>query len=268
MVLHGQIEPHAEILIQPKPGQRLFKIMKVEHFIQSIEHRYLHFNRVDSYSDFPTADLHDGAELLLDKPGNQATKLERNPDFTLSKYYSQSRGRTYACCFSLENSQFIWENYGGGIENDQVGLEFDFEKLKHRLNKCLSDAALMCGNILCHQIFSINYGKISYVDRRNYRANVARLLNPIEYAYLKDNAYAQECELRVTLTAMGIGKFALADGHEAKVCEVDFPPNLQLEFDFREAIADGTIVQVRPGQATDEARLEEALGRFRIGRAR
>ncbi|MCW0183375.1 MAG: hypothetical protein OJI70_16530 [Zavarzinia sp.] len=263
MVPHGQIEPHAEILVQPKPGQRLFKIMKIEHLIKSIKYGYLHFNRVDSYADFPMADHHDGAELLLDRPGNQAIKFEKNPDFTLSKYYSQSRGRTYACCFSLENSQFIWENCGGGVGKDQVGLEFDFEKLKRRLNISLSDAALMCENIQCHQIFSINYGEISYVDRENCCSNADRLPYPIEYAYFKDNAYAPERELRVTLSAMGIGKFALADGRE-----MGFPSNLQFEFDFREAISDGTIVQVWTGQATDEASLGEDLGRLRIGRAR
>ena len=78
----GIIEPHALLLTQPASDQRLFKIMKAEHLIQSIEGGYLHFNRVDAYSDFPLADAHDGAELPLDQPANQAASFEKSPGFT------------------------------------------------------------------------------------------------------------------------------------------------------------------------------------------
>jgi hypothetical protein len=128
----GFIEPHAPLLTQPAPGQRLFKIMKAEHLIQSIEGGYLHFNRVDAYADFPLADVHDGAELPLDQPANQAMGFEKAPSFTLSDYYVRSRGRTYACCFSLENSPYIWNHYGLGSAMGQVGLEFNLEKLRRR----------------------------------------------------------------------------------------------------------------------------------------
>lgn len=259
----GFIEPHALLLTQPAPGQRLFKIMKAEHLIQSIEGGYLHFNRVDAYSDFPLADAHDGAELPLDQPANQAASFEKAASFTLSDYYAQSRGRTYACCFSLKNSPYMWEHYGLDSATGQVGLEFDLEKLRRRLNGALSsEAALMCGDVRCRQIFSINYGEVAYVDRATYRANLDRAPNPIQYAYLKDRSYGEERELRVSLSALGMGRFVLADGRE-----IEFPPSLRLAFDFREAFTDGTIAQILTARSTDEARLVEALDRLGIGRA-
>jgi hypothetical protein len=237
--------------------------MRAEHLVQSIEGGYLHFNRVDAYADFPLADAHDGAELPLDQPSNQAAAFEKAPSFTLSDYYVRSRGRTYACCFSLENSLYIWDHYGRGSPMGQVGLELDFEKLRRRLNADLSgDAALMCGGVRCHQIFSINYGDVAYVERTTHRANLDRAANPVQYAYLKDKALGDERELRITLSAMGMGRFVLADGRE-----IEFPPSLQLGFDFREACADGTIVQVLTAPTTDETRLMEELARLGIGRA-
>lgn len=259
----GVIEPHAPLLSQPATDQRLFKIMKAEHLIQSIEGGYLHFNRVDAYSDFPLADAHDGAELPLDQPANQAASFKKAPGFTLSDYYARSRARTYACCFSLENSPYIWEHYGLGSAMGQVGLAFDLEKLRRCLNGTLSgESALLCGDVRCRQIFSINYGEVAYVDWAVHRANLDRAANPIQYAYLKDRSYGEERELRVSLSALGMGRFVLADGRE-----IEFPPSLQLAFDFREAFTDGTIAQILTARSTDEARLVEALGRLGIGRA-
>ena len=141
--------------------------------------------------------------------------------------------------------------------------EFKYEKLRRRLNGALSgDAALMWGDARCRQIFSINYGEVAYVDRTTYRANLDRATNPIQYAYLKDRSFGEERELRVSLSALGMGRFVLADGRE-----IEFPPGLQLGFDFREACADGTIVQVLTAPTTDEGGLVEALSRLGIGPA-
>jgi len=261
--LLGHIEPHAPLLTAPPPGQRLFKLMRAEHLIQAIEGNYLHFNRVDAYADFPTADPHDGAELPLDQPSNQASGFEMAADFSLSDYYARSRGRTYACCFSLENSEYIWRHYGLGSPIGQVGLEFDFDKLRAMLNKQLVGAsALMCGDIECRQIFSINYGLVDYVDRSTHRANAERVANPIHYAYLKDVSYDRERELRITLSALGMGRFMLNDGRE-----IEFPPTLQLGFDYRRAVADGVIAQILVGPDTDQARLIEELGRLDVSPA-
>jgi len=256
----GLIEPHAPVLTQPAPDQRLFKIMKMENLIQSLEGGYLHFNRVDAYSDFPFSDADDGSELPLDQPTNRATSFEKAPDFTLSHYYARSRGRTYACCFSLENSPYMWEHYGRGSALGQVGLEFHFDRLRRRLNTALlSGVALMCGDEQCRQIFSINYGEVAYLDRATHRSNADRASNPIQYAYIKDRSYSEERELRVSLSALGVGRLVLSDGRE-----LSFPSSLQLCFDFREAIADGTIVRVLTAPKTDNTGLIEALARLGI----
>jgi hypothetical protein len=74
-------------------------------------------------------------------------------------------------------------------------------------------AALFHNGIQCHQIFSVNYGIIEYVDWDRHQANEMRLLNPIVYTYLKDREqFSEEKELRVSLSAIGMGHFVLDDG--------------------------------------------------------
>jgi hypothetical protein len=54
----------------------------------------------------------------------------------------------------------------------------------------------------------------------------------------------------------------LADGRE-----LHFPPSLQLAFDFRASIAEGTIIQILTSSTTNIACLETELGRLGIGGA-
>src|SRR5664279_439272 len=107
-LLQGSIEPHAAMLNAPEPGQLLYKIMRAEDLIRSMALGYLHFNRVDCYRDFHGADAHDGDQLPGDIAANAATKFEKAPDFSAADYYARSRSRSYACCFSLDNSAHIW----------------------------------------------------------------------------------------------------------------------------------------------------------------
>lgn len=44
---------------------------------------YLHFNRVDSYADFPGADAHDGQQLPTDQAGNADARFLKAPDYKL-----------------------------------------------------------------------------------------------------------------------------------------------------------------------------------------
>jgi hypothetical protein len=78
--------------------------------------------------------------------------------------YNQSRARTYACCFSLENTDYIWRTYATGGALGKICVVFDFAKLRARLNHTLtqSNSALEYNGIRCHQIFSINYGVVEY----------------------------------------------------------------------------------------------------------
>lgn len=255
--LQGSIEPHAAMLNAPEPGQLLYKIMRPEDLFRSLAQGYLHFNRVDCYRDFKGADMHDGEQLPGDMPGNAATKFEKSPHFSAADYYARSRSRTYACCFSLDNSEHIWREYGNGSANGKVGLEFEFGKLRARLNETLQPdkSMLQAEGKPCLQIFSLNYGTVEYVDWATYRANTEHLPTPIRYAYLKDANYALERELRVSLSALGMGEFAYADGST-----MVFSDSIQVQFDFRAAFADGTIKQVlmAPGSNLDFLRAEFA----------
>lgn len=260
--IHGLVEPHAPLLRVPPEGQLLYKIMTVENLLRSIEGGYLHFNRVDSYSDLPNADNHDGEQLPSDQPGNEMSRFANASDFSGANYYDRCRARTYACCFSLENSDYIWTHYGKGSDKGKVGVVFDFAKLRAAINRTLQpgNAALLYNGIQCHQIFSVNYGVVDYVDWDTHQANREKIPNPIIYAYLKDQKqFSEEKELRASLSAIGMGHFVLADGSL-----MDFPPSLHLPFDFRSAFADGTVQKLLHAPEYDTSFLQEGLRKLGI----
>jgi hypothetical protein len=230
------LEPHAGLLEVPGPNQVLVKVMKAENFVRSVRERYLHFNRVDSYRDFPDADQEDGAQLPGDRPGNAATRFEKSADFTGDRYYDLSRSRTYAYCISLNDSPRVWQ-YGAGAAHGQIGIYFRFGKLRSYLNELYESKAAkpeVDGRAM-QQILSLNYGLVRYVDRHSHRENAELLPNPIIYTYLKDLNFADEAELRITLSAIGIGSFQV-NGNS-----VAFPNNLQFPFDYVEALKRGAI---------------------------
>lgn len=257
----GSVEPHAHLLAVPPDRQLLYKMLRPEHLIRSIDGRYLHFNRVDSYVDFPGADRHDGLQLPSDLQGNASAKFAKSPEFSAAHYYDQSRGRTYACCFSTENSDFIWRNYATGGNKGKVCLVFDLGKLRGMLNQTLKhgEAALEYNGIRCLQIFSVNYGLIEYVDWETYQANAPYLPNPIRYTFLKAKEFSEEKELRISLSALGVGNFSLKNGNM-----LEFPPSLQMAFDYRAAIADGAIRQILAGPGCDRGFLDAELRRLKI----
>lgn len=258
----GDIEPHARLLRIPPEGQLLYKVMTVENLLRSVTGNYLHFNRVDGYSDFPGADPNDGRQLPKDQLTNTAATFEKAPDFSASDYYDQSCARTYACCFSVENSDYIWKNYANGSDKGKVCVVFEFGRLRAMLNRALEpgSAALLCDGNLCRQIFSVNYGLVNYVEWDAHRTNEQYLANPILYTYIKDaSGFSEEKELRISLSAIGIGQFALKDG-----TMIQFPPSLQLAFDFRDAIANAAIREILLAPDSDSGFLTRELGRLRI----
>ncbi|MGH8615057.1 MAG: hypothetical protein ACREYF_24305 [Gammaproteobacteria bacterium] len=257
----GDVEPHAGLLRLPLDEQALYKITTVENLLRSIVGKYLHFNRVDSYPDFPGVDLNDGQQLPGDQPGNASARFQKAPEFSAADYYDQSRARTYACCFSLENSAHIWNTYGKDSAKGKACVVFSFRKLRARLNRTLQpgNAAVLYNGVECLQIFSVNYGIVEYVDWHAHRANAKFLPNPIEYTYLKDRQFSEEKELRVSLSALGMGHFALDDG-----AIMQFPLSLQLSFDFKAAMADGTIQQLLLSPDTDVDFLNGELQKLRI----
>jgi len=260
----GHVEPHAAMLTAPANGRLLYKMMTVENLLRSVAGGYMHFNRVDSYVDFPGADAHDGQQLPSDQPGNALAKFAKAPDFSAANYYDQSRSRTYACCFSLENSDFIWANYANGGRKGKVCVVFDFAKLRATLNRTFQpgNAALEYNGNRCRQIFSVNYGIVEYVERDEHQANAERLPNPITYTYLKDKQFSDEKEMRVSLSTLGIGQFVLNEG-----VVIDFPGSLHVDFDFKAAMAVGSIVRILRGPDCDSDFLQAELHKLGVGAA-
>jgi len=262
----GHVEPHAPLLNIPNDGQLLYKVITVENLIRSVSGNYLHFNRVDSYLDLsgstPLADSNDGRQLPKDEVINSRINFEKAPNFTAADYYDKSRSRTYACCFSMENSNYIWEYYGNGSEKGKVCLVFEFSKLRATLNETLrpGNAVLECNGMQCHQIFSINYGIIEYVDWDVHEANEKRLPNPIIYTYLKDKTkFSEEKEFRISLSAMGMGEFVLKNGSKLL-----FPSSLHVPFLFKTAIGDGTLRPMLCAPDTDIDFLYSELSKLQI----
>lgn len=248
----GFLEPHAGLLEVPGPDQVMVKVMKAEHFVRSVREKYLHFNRVDSYRDFPDADHEDGAQLPGDRPGNRASRLEKSPGFTAAHYYDHSRARTYAYCTSVNDSPRVWE-YGAGAPHGQIGVYFSFGKLRSYLNELYAAATPEVDGQAVSQIFSLNYGLVRYVDRHGHRENAELLANPIIYTFLKDLKYTDETELRIALSAIGLGTFQV-NGNPAR-----FPSNLQFPFDYVEALKRGAIQRLERSAGCDADWLRRAL---------
>lgn len=257
----GYVEPHAGLLRVPPDDQFLYKILTVENLLTSVIHKYLHFNRVDSYPDSPFVDIHDGEQFPADKPMNASARFQKSPAFSLANYYDESRARTYAFCASLENTDHIWAAYGNGSDRGKVCVVFSFGKLRTRLNQTLQpgSAALLYNGVQCHQVFSLNYGIVDYIDWKTYRANTKVAPNPIVYTFMKDTQFKNEKELRISLSALGIGSFSLDDG-----TILQFPPNLQLDFDFCAAFGDGTIHKLLVSPDTDATFLKAELHKLNI----
>lgn len=147
---------------------------------------------------------------------------------------------------------YIWESYGNGGSRGKVCVVFDFGRLRSTLNGSFPSVKLECGGIEFASFFSINYGLADYVDRETHRANLTNLPNPITYAFLKDKKYARE--LRVCLSAEAIWA-----GYSANGVTIQFPTSLRLPFDFKAAITDKTILEIRRSLDADMDFLEVAL---------
>lgn len=227
----GQIEPHAPLLKVPPDDQALFKAMSLENFLRCLDHNYLHFNRVDRYADFPDADCHDGEIPPKDRQAANGSRFVNAPDYSASNYYDNSRLRTYACCFSLENTAKLW-TYGN------VCIVLHFGRLRKYLNEAYqsSESYLEYNGERLRKIFDLNYGLVNYVDWKEVQLRKERRPNPIEYIYYKDLQYSDDKELRVSLSAIGMGKFCMNDGKE--VC---FTDSLTFNFDLRKAVSEGVI---------------------------
>ena len=249
-------ELHKKLLKAPHGNKLLYKVMKTEDLMRSISGSYLHFNRVDKYSD-----KHDGEQLPQDLSDTLKSKFRENKSFSPVDYYNQSRSRTYACCFSTENSDYIWRSYGNGGNKGKVCLVFKFGKLRSMLNKIYQDdrTILEYNGVILKKLFFLNYGLIQYVDWKNYKANKKFFQNPIIYTYFKDeNDFSIEKELRITLSYSAVGRPTL----NGKLFE--FPNHLNMHFDFGPAIGKGVINQILYSQDCETEFLFSELKEFNI----
>ena len=145
----------------------------------------------------------------------------------------------------------IWATYANGSAKGKVCVVFSFGKLRPRLNHTLQpgNAALRIQLVFSvTRNFSAEPHGIVHVDVewKTHRANTKVVPNPIQYTYLKDaQQFSRDKELRISLSAFGLGNFAL------KGAIMQFPPSLQLTFDFKAAMTDGTIQQLLLSQETD-----------------
>jgi len=252
----GVVEPHKHLLTIPHGNKLLYKVMRTEDLIKSISGSYLHFNRVDSYND-----PHDGEQLLKDLTINLKSTFIKARDYSLADYYNQSRARTYACCFSIENSDYIWRSYGNGGKKGKVCLVLEFGKLRSMLNEIFENAKIVLeynGKRL-RQMFSINYGLIKYINWKEHRANDNFMQNPIIYSYLKDKKdFSIEKEVRITLSAFGFGQTVM-DGNE-----LILPKHLHMNFDFGFSIGNGVLHEILHSPDCDAEFLHAELKRFNI----
>ena len=240
--------------------------MTVENLLKSVSSNYLHFNRVDSYVDLSgsasNADTNDGRMLPKDRLAASQARFAKASNFTLADYYDKSRARTYACCFSMENSNYIWKHYGNVSAKGKVCIVFEFGKLRAILNETLlpRNAALEYNGLRCHQIFSVNYGIIEYVDWDVQEAIAKNFPNPIIYTFLKDKTnFSEEKEFRISLSAMGMGDFILNDGST-----LQFPSSLHVPFLFNTAIQGCTIRPMLCAPDTDVDFLCTELNKLHI----
>lgn len=229
--IRGEIEPHAPLLDHPADDQLLLKIMSIDNFRRSLLGGYLYFNRVDCYDDDPR----DGDISPRDRAFGRQQSFAAAPDWSMADYYDQCRSRSYACCFSMENSPAMWRAYGGpGDQASKIGLQISFGTLRRLMNDAVR-AALDANPGQAprwRQLLSVNYGRVQYGDWAKIQLTQRHFPNPVAPLFWKDGQrFAYGKELRVSLSAPGFGQFRAAEGQD-----FTFPSGLAYPFDLRASI--------------------------------
>lgn len=258
--IRGLIEPHASQMDMPPDDQVLLKIMSLDHFEQSLRDSYLYFNRVDRYDD----DKCDGEIPRKDRDLAERVTFEKAPKMTLADYYDRSRARTYACCFTMENSPAMWREYGGpGGQDTKVGLEVSFGMLRHLMNEAvgvvLGAETGTTPNSL--QLFSVNYGQVKYGEWGDLQLTDQTFQNPVIPFFWKDRRYEREKELRIVLSASGMSRPCFRDRQA-----FEFPDFLEYPFNLRAALRRGGIA-LRVDHPHAIGRLTGILSKTGIGSA-
>lgn len=180
------IEPHASLLKKPGENTALYKIITLKNFTDMLKNDYFYFRRVDTYTD----DKLDSDQPIPDKKISEQSRFENTLDYTAKNYYDSCRSKTYACCFSTENTPYLWRNYGESDPN-AICMVLDSHKLINFINLIYHESRLIYKNNELPNFLFINYGLVTYGDLNNLFLK-KHLPNPIEYVYFKDARYAEE----------------------------------------------------------------------------
>ncbi len=242
------IEPHAPLLTKPEQGTLLYKIVLFRHFIDMLKDGCLYFRRVDTYKD----DLRDSDQTNKDKQISKTSKFEKAPNKTAEDYYHATRARTYAACFSTQNTPYIWNEYSkynGTVDKNAVCLVFDAEKFITFLNTTYDNSKIYSA---LENFFLLNHGLVEYINLEKDSLINTRYLNPIQYSYLKDCKYSSENEFRSTLFVPGFGQYILPDN-----TVFNFPDLIKFPFRFESAIKSGVITRIELSVSHESKFLEE-----------
>jgi len=210
---------------KPKNGAKLYKVMRSEHFFSSVKDKFFNFSRVDTYDDFS-----DSKQPILEEIKNEAIIFERCPDENLAKYINNLRHVTYACCFSTEMNDYLWDTYSGGDPN-AICIVFDYTKLIEELFSVFyaSDTKILLNDKIIQNnqgdlyFFHLTFGLVDYIDPDKYFKSSQS--NIRKYCFLKNHhKYSKDKEFRITLGPL-----------YDKVEHIDFSEKLQLEFNFQRA---------------------------------
>lgn len=210
-------------LKQPAHNSFLFKIVKFENGIDMIKNGYIYFNCVTKYS----ADATD-AKMPNKEKNIRSIPYENNPNITLYDTDNSVRKNTYACCFALSESQYIWNKFG---EENSLCLVFNYNKLYSYLQNNYLDLNYL-ENAKEHPCnFTINCGCVTYIDRNEaITKSGENLRNIYENAFYKDRGFKNEKEFRIALY---------------RKCLSQTPQDyLKLDFDWEYLLSSGGLVKI------------------------
>lgn len=239
------IEPHKYILRKPHANKYIYKIIPGNYFLDMAKNNYLYFRRVDKYSD----DINDSALPDKDRNLSQQSKFQYAPNISMADYYDGCRSKSYACCFTTKISEHVWKHYGS--DNNSICLIFKSGKLIEYINTTLNNSRLIIKDHLYHDFFWINYGLVEYMDY-NEQYLLKYLPNPTKYIYIKDMKYSEEKEFRISLSCSQYTSYVLPNGEH-----LTFPESIQLELDFKSAIANGVIKRLEIKSSHEATYLQE-----------
>ena len=165
------------------------------------------------------------------------------------------RKRSYACCFTLEQSKSLLYEYTKINVNDKksigICLEFDGINLENYLSEIFRKLLFAVCENQVQNIFHLNFGLIKYGDIKADLFCKKFLRNPVFYLYLKDMVFKNEKEYRVSLFSIGINWKEIL----GLDLEIEFPNYIHMPFDFNHAIKKNiitrTYITTHPDQKED-----------------